>query len=113
MDMHSFISGIFTGIGISIVLCVLYFVVKDFLVLPWLRSHFAGAPVPMVQIIGMRLRGSPPKLLVSVYIAMIQAGEKTSIADAESVYLAQGNKEIDAATLIQMVREHERNKEGL
>ena len=111
MDMHSFISGIFTGIGISIVLYVLYFVLKDFLVLPWLRSHLAGAPVPMVQIIGMRLRGCPPKLLVNAYIALIQGGEKISIAEVESVYLAYGNKATDITALVQLVREQKRKEE--
>ena len=111
MDMHSFISGIFTGIGISIVLCVLYFVVKDFLVLPWLGARFSGVPVPMMQIIGMRLRGNPPKLLVNAYIALIRAGEKISVAEVEATYMTHRNEAKDIVTLVQLVRAYKRMKE--
>lgn len=113
MDMRSYVSGIFTGIGIGIILYVL-FVRRDFFPLPWLRARFSGAPVSMMQIMGMRLRGHPSNLLIDAYIALIQAGEKISIDEVESAYMANIYQvtDIDTDTLVQLVREHERESDS-
>ena len=111
MDMRSYVAGIFPGIMMSIFLYALYFFRNDVFPEPWLAARFAGAPVSIMQIIGMRFRGNPGRLLIDAYIVLIQAGEKTTITEVESVYTANRNRPMDIDTLVRLVREHERKKE--
>ena len=111
MDMRSYVGGIFGGIGMSIWLYSVYFFRNDVFPEPWLAARFAGAPVSIMQIMGMRFRGNPGRLLIDAYIVLMQAGEKTTIAEVESVYTANKNKVMNIDILVQLVREHERKKE--
>ena len=106
MDVFSGVLGFFTGIGAGVVFLILILFLKL-----WLIARFAGVPVSMMQIIGMRLRGNPPKLLVHAYIALRKSGGNISIAEVELAYMANKNQAMDINTLVQLVREHERDKE--
>ena len=106
MVVFSGVLGFFTGIGIGLAFLILILFLKL-----WLRARVNGVPVSMMQIIGMRLRGNPPKFLVDAYVRMIQSGEKISITEVELAFMANKNKSMDINTLVQLVREHERNKE--
>jgi uncharacterized protein YqfA (UPF0365 family) len=108
MDAFSFMLGFIAGIAACVVLMIMFFLLK-----PWLNAIFSGAAVPLGVIIGMRLRGNPPKLLIDAYATMIQSGEKTSIADVESVYIANRNQATDIDSLVRLVQEHERDKKSV
>ncbi len=105
MDIFSFILGFIAGI-----VALVIFITLALLLRPWLHALFSGAAIPLAIIIGMRLRGSPPKLLIDAYVAMIHAGEITSINDVESVYIANKTQAVDADSLVRLVREYERTK---
>lgn len=67
-------------------------VVFAFVAAPWMRAFMSGAPVSMVQLIGMRLRGVPPNLIVDSVVTLIHRGQPFSrklCYEAESLYLTQ------------------------
>ena len=58
----------------------------------WLRAFLSGVPVSVVQILGMRLRGVPPRLIVDSLITLVHRGhpyDRMLGYQAESLYLAQ------------------------
>ena len=105
MDIFSFILGFIAGIVTLVI-----FITLALLLRPWLHAMFSGAAMPLAKIIGMRLRGNPPKLLIDTYVTMIQAGETTSINEIESVYIANKTQATDVDILYRLVREYERTK---
>ena len=48
---------------------------------PWLRAFLHGAPVSIIHIVAMRLRGNPPRLLIDAYIALRRADLVVTIGD--------------------------------
>jgi uncharacterized protein YqfA (UPF0365 family) len=105
MDIFSFIMGFIAGIATLFI-----FITLAFLFRPWLHALFSGAAIPLARIIGMRLRGNPPNLLIDAYIAMIHAGETISINDIEAVYIANKSQATNPDTLVRLVRECKRTK---
>jgi len=99
--------GFIAGVVTTLVLLILCFLLR-----PWLHAKFSGASVPLAGIIGMRLRGNLPDLLIGVYVTMIHAGETTSINVVESVYIANKSYATDIDSLLQLVRKYERNKKA-
>jgi|SRR6478752_805563 len=59
---------------------------------PWMRGCLSGAPVSVSQLIGMRLRGSPPRLIVDALVTLVHRGfpyDRAMSYSVESTYLAQ------------------------
>ena len=100
MDIVSFIKGFMAG-----VITLLIVIASSLFLHPWIKAFFSGAKIPLARIIGMRLRGNPPKLLIDTYLAMIHAGEEVSMADVESVYIANKSQATNSDILAQLVRE--------
>lgn len=73
---------------------------------PWLRAFLSGAPVSTLQIIGMRLRGNPPRLIVDAHITLVHSQAATSIHEVESVYLGNKDSVRTSADLVKLVTEH-------
>ena len=63
------------------------FAMAAFLLRPWLRAVLNNTPVSVAHIIGMRLRGNPPILLIDAMIALTRGGVSTTIAEVEGVYV--------------------------
>lgn len=105
MDIFSFILGFIASIVTLVILITLALLLQ-----PWLHALFSGAAIPLARIIGMRLRGNPPKLLIDAYVTMIHAGETTSINDVESVYIANKSQATDTDSLVRLVREFKHTK---
>lgn len=57
----------------------------------WLKALLSGASVSMVNLIGMKLRGVPPKLIVDARIAATKAGLVITTDQIEAHYLAGGH----------------------
>ena len=55
---------------------------------PWAMAFFAGRPVSLVQTLGMRLRGTPPRIVISTYVALAKAGDDVPLEEIEAIYLA-------------------------
>lgn len=57
----------------------------------WLRALLSGAAVSIPNLVAMRLRGVPYKLVVEARITAVKAGIEISTEQIESHYLADGN----------------------
>jgi uncharacterized protein YqfA (UPF0365 family) len=74
----------------AVVVIVLFFVVLSYVNL-WLQALVSGARVGLFNIIFMRLRKVPPKLIVESKIMAVKAGIDASTDSLESHFLAGGN----------------------
>jgi uncharacterized protein YqfA (UPF0365 family) len=54
---------------------------------PWLLARAAGGPISLLQVFGMRMRGSDPRVIVGAWNALRQLGEDVPLADIEAAYL--------------------------
>jgi uncharacterized protein YqfA (UPF0365 family) len=57
----------------------------------WIRAWAAGAHVSILSLIGMRLRGVPPAIIVNARITAVKAGIPLTTDELEAHYLAGGN----------------------
>jgi len=89
--------------------CGLSFVVFPILVFlvttPWLKCFLSGAGVTALNILGMRLRGSPVGLLVDTQVALIHSGFQVNIRQVESAYLANRHRILQPGDLFEIVKE--------
>ncbi len=79
---------IFVLVGIFALIAL--FVILNF-VNTWLKALLAGAPVSMLTLIAMRLRGVPYGMIVDSRIMAVKAGLDLTINQLEEHYLAEGN----------------------
>ena len=80
-------------IGVPVLLivvfaCLIFFFSYGFL---YLKALLAGAHVGILEIIGMRLRGVSPALIVECRIMAVKAGMPIDTSALETHYLARGN----------------------
>lgn len=99
IDSRSLVMGIIIGVGTML---IVHFIVL--LLRPWRHAFFSGVQVSLVQILGMRLRGNPPQLLVDAYIMLIKANVKVQIAYVEVVYIENKNRSDTPEQLAEMVK---------
>ncbi len=85
MEMNSFL-----GVIIVIVVIVIFFFVFSSLSL-WFQSLVSGAQIGLFNIIFMRFRKVPPKLIVETKIMAAKAGLPIETDDLEAHFLARGN----------------------
>ena len=86
------------GPGIAIVLGLLGAIVLLVIVifglsygLLWLKALLAGAHVGVLEIIGMRLRGVPPRVVVDMRVMTMKAGLPLETGKLEAHYMAGGD----------------------
>lgn len=77
-------------IVISFFALVAFFVVASF-INTWLKAMLAGAPVSILTLIAMRLRGVPYGMIVDSRIMAVKAGLNLTINQLEEHYLAEGH----------------------
>jgi uncharacterized protein YqfA (UPF0365 family) len=78
-------------IGVLIVIAlVVALVLFNFLGI-WIRARVAGAPVSMITMIAMRLRGVPVALVVDVRVTATKAGLQLETDPIEAHYLSGGD----------------------
>lgn len=76
---------------VAIILIILFSIIGGFLSL-WFQAFVSGTPIPLFNIIGMKLRKIPPQVIVNARINLFKAGLKDiSVADLETHYLAGGH----------------------
>lgn len=75
---------------IAFVALIAFFVVVSF-INTWLKAMLAGAPVGMLTLIAMRLRGVPYGMIVDSRIMAVKAGLDLTINQLEEHYLAEGH----------------------
>jgi uncharacterized protein YqfA (UPF0365 family) len=69
----------------------------------WLRALLSGARVTFPVLVAMRLRGNPPKIIVDAYVGLIHAGTDVSLAQVESLYIANKMEAYSSRELIAIV----------
>ncbi len=77
-------------IVLAIVAVIALIVVVSF-INTWLKALLAGAPVSMLTLIAMRLRGVPYGMIVDSRIMAVKAGLHLTINELEEHYLAEGH----------------------
>jgi len=71
----------------------------------WLQGRVAGAPVSILQLIGMSLRQVPSRLIVENYIILIKAGiDDVPVTSLEAQFLAGGH--VDKVVLALVTANH-------
>jgi uncharacterized protein YqfA (UPF0365 family) len=75
---------------LAVVGLILFFFVFSALSL-WIQALISGAHVGLLNIVFMRFRKVPPKLIVEAKIMAVKAGIEISTDSLESHYLARGN----------------------
>lgn len=79
------ILGLVAFIAIIVVLIIVFSFFNT-----WLKAMLAGAPVSMVTLLAMRLRGVPYGTIVEARITAVKAGLNLTIDELEKHYLAEG-----------------------
>ena len=74
----------------GIIALVLFYFIFSYIAL-WLQALVSGAKVGLINIIFMRFRKVPPKLIVESKIMAVKAGIEIPTDDLESHFLAGGN----------------------
>jgi uncharacterized protein YqfA (UPF0365 family) len=74
----------------GVIALVLFYFIFSYLAL-WLQALVSGAKVGLINIIFMRFRKVPPKLIVESKIMAVKAGIEIPTDDLESHFLAGGN----------------------
>jgi uncharacterized protein YqfA (UPF0365 family) len=80
--------------GLIVLGVALFAVVLFFYYVPvglFLTALFSGTYVGIGSLIGMRLRGIPPSLIVDNFIKATKSGLKISVSDLQTHYMARGN----------------------
>ena len=77
------------GIGLVVFLIFSFFVMSSLQL--WIQALVSGAKVGLLNIIFMRFRKVPPKLVVESKIMAVKSGLTITTDDLESHYLAGGN----------------------
>jgi uncharacterized protein YqfA (UPF0365 family) len=77
----------------------------------WIQALLLGVPVGIVEIIGMKLRRAPPKLIVHTAILLKQHKVAASVREIEQCYFAHGLHACTATELATLVVEVQRKSE--
>lgn len=105
MDVPSFVYGVLAGILLAVLLYWAFTVLNIFR--PWLQVFLSGGKASLFDIVGMRLRGTDVKLVTEAYIMLVQRGQKVSLREVESQYLARKNAIMDSRDLLQFVEQNQ------
>jgi uncharacterized protein YqfA (UPF0365 family) len=100
IDPRSLLIGVAAGAAAVLVLQAFLFLVR-----PWFKAFFSGCPVPLLTILGMRLRGNPAGLLIEAYIVLVKSGVAARLDVVEVVYIANKSKARTLDALVALVKE--------
>lgn len=78
-------------VGLLVLFGIVAFVVVMSFINTWLKALLAGAPVSMLTLIAMKLRGVPYGMIVDSRIMAVKAGLNLSVGQLEEHYLAEGH----------------------
>jgi uncharacterized protein YqfA (UPF0365 family) len=96
--MGQFLLGLALGAAAMLALVVWLLVNRS-----WRHAVFSGAPIPWRAILGMRLRGTPPRMIVDAYVILVKRGKTVDWRMVEAAYLAHGGARRDVAELVAVV----------
>jgi len=88
------------GVIVLIVMVAFYSVLR-----PWLRATLSGVRIDMARIVGMRLRGNSPILLIDAYLELKHSGHEVDFDTLEHIYLANKSRIRNAGDLVHDAKE--------
>jgi len=77
---------------------------------PWLRAFLHGAPVSIIHIVAMRLRGNSRWLLIDCYIALRRVDLVVTIGDVENAYVDGRKRVLTSDDLAELVRKRAKTR---
>lgn len=89
-------------IGLLVMLLIGVLLLARFLAV-WVRAFMGGVPIGFLQVVGMRLRGVDPAVVLRAMVAAKQAGLELVSADLERHHLA-GGKVLDVVQALIVAR---------
>jgi uncharacterized protein YqfA (UPF0365 family) len=113
MNADPLILAVVAGVAFVFALFLVFFFVHVRL---WVQAKLTNIPVSLLDIIGMRLRGCPPRLIVYAMIVLHQRGTKVSVREVELCYFAAyktGASVGTATELVALVEAAQREKHEL
>jgi len=78
----------------------------------WLRATASGHPVQIMSLTALRLRGSPPNLILNAYIHLRRLEIPVTIFGVEAIYLANRKAVHGLEDLVQKVQEEWQRRGG-
>ncbi len=109
MDIKTLV--LLLGLPIFVLLFLVVAIIFFTALRPWIRGLTGGAYVPLLNILGMRLRGCPPGLIIDTLVTLHHRGLGATIEEVESTYLAHRDERLETAQLADFVEERLKKKE--
>ena len=94
-------------LAMMVILISLIFAIFVALIVPWLRAHLHGSPVSLPHIVAMRLRGTPPTLIIEAHATLKRAGMSATVVDVEKNYLDNKRRILTSQDLVSLVKQKE------
>jgi uncharacterized protein YqfA (UPF0365 family) len=102
--MDNFAVGFFAGLLCAFVAMAM-FAPAAWIIAPWLKCFLSGTPVSLVQIVAMRLRGTPVGLIVDTQTALTHSGIRVDMSKVEITYVANRHRIVHARDLFELVKQ--------
>ena len=100
------------AVGATGALILFAFVYGAFLLIrPWLMVKLQGGDIPMLGILGMRLRGTPVSLVTEAYTSLLQRGMRVDFRQVETQYIAYRGSITSARDLMDRMTEEWQRQE--
>jgi uncharacterized protein YqfA (UPF0365 family) len=87
-------------VGVMLLFLVVSAIVFWTIFRPWLQCFLSGTPISAVQLVAMKMRRTPVKMLCELKIMARQAGVDVSWTDLERSYLAGVDVELIVRSMI-------------
>jgi uncharacterized protein YqfA (UPF0365 family) len=112
MNEPDTINPLFFGLvcGMMLLVMLIWVGFAFLLARPWLRSFMNGVPVPIVNIVAMRLRGTPVDMVIDALIALRHSGSSATLADVERAYAVNRGRIFTMQDLVEVVGKEQGGK---
>lgn len=101
MDPFSFIAGCFATIVFVLFIAMVFAFFR-----PWLRAYTRGGKASFLNLIFMRLRGSPVLLIIDAYTGLLHSGANNiTLREVESHFIANRSRIATADDLMYSIRQ--------
>ena len=97
-----FLIGSVVGAGCVLLVLVLFRVLR-----PWLKLKTSSGQGSILYIVGMRLRGNPPSLIIDAYLSLLHSGEQVNLREVESCYIVNRSRITDTHDLVDALHKRE------
>jgi uncharacterized protein YqfA (UPF0365 family) len=71
---------------------------------PWVTARANGVPLSLLELFGMRMRGSDVDLIVATAVTLTKLGEPVVLSEIEVAYLSAPNHSRNLTELMRSVR---------